>query len=276
MKKLKDLFIEALEKDTRDNSDLFVYRLKSQLDYKDFQKVSKMLKNNKIYYSRFKNGFISKTKIDFDILDLEVKETSTKQKSKRIIYNKLLTDYITIDEYKNYMLNDYLEENTNALNYYHKWTNSYDEAIEKYKRETAKHIDFMFNEDKRQKDYYNDLSYIREAIIWKSLGKDKHDFYCNGDNSRYTAIWDKLPIIEGLDFTNKAYTAIWGYDQTNVDIAYLLNKKFNGLYVLVYNKTVVFTRLKDNTFNDGVRYFTQDDNPEKTFQLDASITGHYH
>ncbi len=272
---MKELFIEKLEKDTRDDSDLFVYRLKDQLDYKEFKRVSELLKSVKIYYSKFKGGFISKEKIDFDSLDFEKAPAKAKEKtSNKIIYNKLFTDYISIEEYKNYMLNDYLKENENALNYFHQYAASYDEALEKYKNDTLIKINYMFRPDNI--DYYNDLKYIREAIVWKSLNKEKNRFYANGDNSFYMAIWDKLPIIEGLKYTDKAYTAVWGYDQTNVDIAYLLNKKFNGLYILVYGYTVVFTRLKDNKFNDGVRYFSEDSNPEKTFLMDASVTGHYH
>ena len=104
---MKTLFIEVLEKDTRDNSDLFVYRLKGQLDYKEFKRVSELLKSVKVYYSKFKGGFISKEKIDFDNLDFEKTTASKEKTSSKIIYNKLLTDYISIDDYTNYMLNDY-------------------------------------------------------------------------------------------------------------------------------------------------------------------------
>ena len=76
--------------------------------------------------------------------------------------------------------------------------------------------------------------------------------------------------------TDKTYTAVWGYDQTNVDIAYLLNKKFNGLYVFIYSYNIVFTRLKDNQFSDGSLHFSEDKNPFETFKMDASVTGQYH
>ena len=90
---MKELFIEKLEKDTRDDSDLFVYRLKDQLDYKEFKRVSELLKSVKIYYSKFKGGFISKEKIDFDSLDFEKAPAKAKEKtSNKIIYNKLLSD----------------------------------------------------------------------------------------------------------------------------------------------------------------------------------------
>ena len=72
-----------------------------------------------------------------------------------------------------------------------------------------------------------------------------------------------------------------GYDQTNVDIAYRLNKKFNGLDVL-YSPTepdrILIKRIKENyyfAFKHRSGYYSRDDNPLKTFENDASQTGQY-
>lgn len=66
MEQLKKLIVESLEKDTRDDSDLFVYRLSETVDKKDFAIIKEAFMKNKGYYSKFKKGFISKQKIDID------------------------------------------------------------------------------------------------------------------------------------------------------------------------------------------------------------------
>ena len=87
----------------------------------------------------------------------------------------------------------------------------------------------MKNSLKRGYDSF-DLTYIRQAIIYKSLGLSLDEFRANSHELRYKAIWDLLPVVEGLKIDrSKAYTASWGYDQTNIDIAYELNKKVWGL-----------------------------------------------
>lgn len=273
---LKNLLIESKEIDTRDQTPLFVYRFSETVDRKVFAMIKDTLKQKKCYYSGFKKGFICKEQLsleDIKLNDSLKNDTVINNNSNnKIVYYKTLMEYISIDDLKKYV-DVYIKENEGVLNQFTRWGDSYEEAYIKYKNITLQEIDTHFK--KGVDSYSNTLRYIREAIIWKSLNKDKKDFRANADEFYYMAIWDKLPTIKGLKLTDKTYTAVWGYDQTNVDIAYLLNKKFNGLYVFIFGRNILFTRLKDNTFNDGVRYFREDNNPFETFKRDASVTGQY-
>ena len=102
--------------------------------------------------------------------------------------------------------------------------------------------------------------YIRQAIIWKSLGGTSEKFDCNGSNSSYFAIWDKLPTIEGLEPTGKEFAATWGYDQTQVTTATHYGRAF-GLDVLVTGGfgrgEVMLKRIDANErFSHGCMYFS--------------------
>ena len=108
------------------------------------------------------------------------------------------------------------------------------------------------------------------------MGFPQDEFRSNGDTLYYRAIWDKLPVIPGLKLTNEAYSAMWGYDQTNVDIAYRVNQRVWGLDIFRdLDGNYYLVRMKDGRFHDSVRYFSRDHNPEKTFEQDASQTGQY-
>lgn len=267
---LKGLLIESLEQDTRDLSNIYVYRFKSKVDYKVFKQIQATFKDLKVYYSGFKKGFISKEKLNLENIKVSDSDIVIKNKNNnKITYHKTLLEYITIEELKEY-LKEYAAANYDK---YYMWSRYENATV--YYNELCEDIDRRFK--KGVDSYYNELSYIRSAIVWKSLNLNKDSFRANGSELYYMAIWEKLPIIEDLKTTDKHYTAIWGYDQTNVNIATLLNKRFNGLNVLVDTgqKRVYFTRLKDNSFNDGVRYFNEDKNWQETFKMDASVTGQY-
>jgi hypothetical protein len=213
----------------------------------------------------------------------EQKTAVQKPKAAKVEYFKNLLDYITIEEYKDF-LQQYAKENLHkSWTYRHGYFKTNDEALQIYTKELFDNL-----EHSMQYDSFGDISYyIRETIIHKSLGltlEDKIDL--NGDGIYYAAIWDKLPIIEGLEVTDEAYTASWGYDQTNIDIAYRLNKKVWGLDVLKCNTSYSYylVRIKDTSkpnnyfaFSDknGVRNFRRDLKPLKTFEMDASQTGQY-
>jgi len=208
-------------------------------------------------------------------------ESTEKPKTKKVEYFKNLLDYITIEEYKDF-LKEYAKENLfKSWNYQHTAYKTNKEALENYEKEL---FDNLKNDSKY--DWFGELRYIREAIIHKSLGLTLDDrFSTNGESKYYKAIWNKLPTIEGLEITSEAYSASWGYDQTNIDIAYRLNKKVWGLDILKDNDgNYYLVRMKDTTkpqnyfaFSDknGVRNFRRDLKPLETFKQDASQTGYY-
>lgn len=266
------------EVDTRDQTDLWVIRFSEKLD--NFNQVRETLKKHKVYYSRFKGGFISKAFIDDEtvmnmldnLADATVK--SDNKKTGKIIYHKTLNDYITIDE-----IRTSLEKIVKDKEFYiNDWAYGYYEHPED---KVQKFIDENVERFTRYLKNNFELGYIREAIVMKSLKKSPFDFNANGSKLTYLLIWDKLPIIEDLKITDEAYTATWGYDQTNVDIAYRLNKKFNGLDIL-YSPTetdrILLKRIKENgyfAFKHRVGHYKRDSSPLKTFENDASQTGRY-
>lgn len=197
----------------------------------------------------------------------------------KIEYSKQLLDYMTVEEYKEF-LKVYAKENLHkSWNYHHNYYKTDEEALQAYEKELFENLNQSI-----KYDWFGKLDYIREAIIHKSLGFTlKNRFDTNGDDKYYQAIWEKLPIIEGLKITDEAYSATWGYDQTNVDIAYRLNKKVWGLDILVSGGTYYLVRMKDEATHyfsfsdrDGVRNFRRDHHPAETFKQDASQTGQYH
>jgi hypothetical protein len=271
------------DKDTRDNSDLLVLKIKEQV--KDFQALRSKLKG--WYYSKFKKGFITK---DLNITDNDVKkmlegqevaEIKKTSKNESPEYFKKLSDYITLEEGKEKIKELFLNLSFSQYKHWAQNANIWDVVMSD--EEKTKVLNFMldyFVNYVYNKNY--DLKYIRECIIHKSLKKDFNTFHANGDDLTYFVIWDKLPIIEGLETTKEFYSATWGYDQTNVTLAYKLNKKCWGLTVFETNSTsnkYLLKRIAENAknFSNSFMYFTKCDNPDSEYymQHDASRTGNY-
>jgi hypothetical protein len=256
--------------DTRNGEDLNIYSIKDQLSKDDYIKLNQTLKGQGCYYSKFVKGFICKTELPED---LDVAETSqTTKKTANVTYKKNLLDYISIEDYKSFLAN-YAEANYNFSWAYRVGSYvSMEDVIAQYQKELFDNLNYSMKYNS-----FGELSDIREAIMHKSLGHSQESFKANYQ-TYYLAIWDKLPIIEGLKQTNEAYTAMWGYDQTNVDIAFKLNKKVWGLDAFRQTDNEYYlVRLKDDRFHDknGVRYFSRDSRPLETFKQDASQTGQY-
>ena len=261
--------------DTRDNSILHIYKIDSKLSKDEYITLKQELKKHSCYYSKFVKGFVSKTILDDNLeIDMNV-DTKTKEtnKSQKVEYFKNVLDYITMGEYKTFL------ESYSEKNLYKSWAyrnspfKNNEDALKMYKKELFDNL-----ENALKYDFFGKLGYIREIIIHKSLGftLDDDRINTNGDNIYYKAIWDKLPTIENLELTNQTYSAVWGYDQTNVDIAHKLNKKVWGLDVLKDNSGHYYlVRMKNDSFHDNVRYFSRDKNPTETFKRDASQTGQY-
>ena len=256
--------------DTRDNTDLYVLRFDEKMSSSDFNSIKDILKENKIYYSSFKKGFISKSEITNDLMQLLLTEPQSKEttpKDEKLTYNKFLSDYLTLDQLKEKID---LYANMTVKNPY--WGRQ--QPLEEVKANLNCYI-----QDYAKDSYYNRLDFIREAIIHKSLGRERETLQTNGRAFQYFAIWDLLPIIKGLELTKVWYYSSWGYDQTNIDIAWVLNTKLFGLTILVeenQGKYLLKRISKDNTFNDGCRYFWQGKgDPQSMRERDASFTGQY-
>jgi hypothetical protein len=254
--------------DTRTLEPLNIYKIKKDLKKEEYIKLNTIMKEKSCYYSKFVGAFICKTK-----LDLEIPEGTplVKKEKKNVKYGKLITDYITLEEYKE-VVKEFAKENyRKSWNYKHSNYATEEEAMKEYQKELLDNIEHCI-----KYDWFGNLKYIREAILEKSLGYKKEDFRSNGDALYYRAIWDKLPIIEGIHLTEEAYTAMWGYDQTNVDIAFRVNERVWGLDIFRdTDGRYYLVRMKNGCFHDSVRYFTRDLNPWKTFKQDASQTGNY-
>jgi hypothetical protein len=249
--------------DTRTGDDLIIYSIKSKLSKADYIKLNQTLKGHECYYSRFAKGFICKTDLP-DEIELNTKTNTKPSGSGNVKYKKNLLDYITLEEYKHF-LKGFAQDN--YLKGFYRF-----ESPEAYQKELLENLNRSM-----KYNYFGELDNIREAIIHKSLGHSQESFKANYQ-TYYLAIWDKLPIIEGLKQTNEAYTAMWGYDQTNVDIAYRLNKKVWGLDAFrQIDDEYYLVRMKNDSFHDkkGVRYFSKDSKPYETFKNDASQTGQY-
>lgn len=261
------------ETDTRDNTVLYVVRFENKLSSAEFNAIKEILLENKIYYSSFKKGFISKKEISDDFMQSVVfnnDEPSAKEetsKQSKIVYHKFLSDYLTLEQ-----LNEKISEwaNLKANNQ----SRGVKQSIDEIKANLKVYID-----DFKKDSYYNRLDFIREAIIHKSLGHDRETLHTNGRGFQYFAIWDLLPTIKGLKLTEKWYYSSWGYDQTNIDIAWVLNTRLFGLTILVeenQGKYLLKRISKDNTFNDGCRYFWEGKgNPQQQRERDCSYTGQY-
>ena len=269
------------DKDTRDNTDLLVLKIKEKVE--DFKSLRSKLKG--WYYSKFKSGFITK---DLNITEddikkiLEGQEVETKTTTNEAPgYFKKITNYITVEEGKEKVKELFLNLSFSQYKHWAQNANIWDVVLTD--EEKTKVLNYML-------DYFvnyiymrnYDLKYIRESIIHKSLKKDFDTFNANGDNLTYFVIWDKLPIIEGLEITKTFYSSMWGYDQTNVTLAYKLNKKCWGLTVFETNSPsnqYLLKRVKEDAqhFSESFMHFTKCDNsdPEYYMQHDASRTGNY-
>ncbi len=196
----------------------------------------------KCWYAKQSNKTIETAEKIINGGSLEVKEVKSVEKSKKVSYKIQVSDYITKEEFtehcKAYYNNQYRSESEAQRCVEH--------AVKEYYTNDSK--------------YYNLTQYIRHAIVWKSLGRDVEKFQCNGENVKYSAIWDKLPTIEGLKATDKKYSAIWGYDQTQITTATYYGKAF-GLDVLITggygSGEVLLKRIsKDGSFSERCMYFT--------------------
>lgn len=270
---LKKLLVESLENDTRDQSAIYVYRLKNRTDYKTFKKIQATLKALKCYYSGFKKGFICKEKLDLE--DIQIKNSDIKNKTKEtstnIKYSKLLKDYITKDSLIDFIKNNWCKDVYNTTTNY--WIRQ--KSLEEYTK------NFLENESDILDNFDSfELKELRQVIIHKSLSFDFESLSQLRNIYLYKAIYENIPTIKDLKLIDSYYTAIWGYDQTNVSVAQQLNKKAWGLDVfkdLTDYNNYYFVRLKENRFSDKnkVRYYSKDSNYKETFKMDASVTGHY-
>ena len=175
------------------------------------------------------------------------------QSNNTVKYSIQVSDYISLDEFK-----------LKLTEYYGNPNKNYSQTdIDKYVNYT------LTNYYNNEKEYYNLKRYIRQAIVWKSLGGNASNFYCNGDNAIYYAVWDKLPTIK-LSKTGKVYSAMWGYDQTQITTATHYGKAF-GLDVLVTGAfgsgKVLLKRIPSSgNFSDGCMYFTPNTFTEEEIQ----------
>jgi hypothetical protein len=76
---------------------------------------------------------------------------------------------------------------------------------------------------------------------------------------KYAAVWDKLPIITGLEKSDRVYSASWGYDQTQITIATWYGRAF-GFDVLITGAfgggEVLLKRIgMDDRFSEGCMDF---------------------
>ena len=183
-------------------------------------------------------------------------------------YKKLFSDYLTKEQALE-KAREYAKEQSQIV----RWGRT--QSVEDIMKGLSYYIEKIYEDND---EYYNKLQYIREAIIHKSLGGQVEDLETNGRKFFYQAIYDQLPIIKDLEKTEEYFAASWGYDQTNIDIAFRLNKKVFGLdgFADLKQGRYWLKRVKNDSFNDGVRYFRkgrgkwQDD-----FAQDASQTGQY-
>lgn len=254
--------------DTRTKETLNIYKIKKDLTKEDYIKLNVSMKEKDCYYSKFVSGFICKTKLDLDVPE---GEPLMKEDKKNVKYSKNLTDYISLEDYKEFLKRHARENWDKSYHYRRNQYGTVEEVIQGYAKELLDNVEHCI-----KFDWFGKLKYIREAILAKSLGFPQDEFRSNGDTLYYRAIWDKLPVIPGLKLTNEAYSAMWGYDQTNVDIAYRVNQRVWGLDIFRdLDGNYYLVRMKDGRFHDSVRYFSRDHNPEKTFEQDASQTGQY-
>jgi len=175
----------------------------------------------------------------------QIEQEEKQEQPKNVAYYKNISDYITKEEFKQ-ALQEYYKDNKSG-----RFTQEEADRCIKYALE---------NYYQTESKYQNLTEYIRQAIVWKSIGGTIEKFRCNGDNVKYFAIWDKLPTINNLKKTNQKYSAMWGYDQTQITTATYYGKAF-GLDVLITggygSGDVLLKRIaKDGTFSESCMYFS--------------------
>jgi hypothetical protein len=218
------------------------------------QSIIDVLKENKWRWNRAKKCWYTKqseNSLNFakEIATAEIEPQAAQPKTKAITYHKNISDYIAIGEYEK-SLREYFD------------SRKYDTTDRERREEIINFtLETTYNSDN---EYRNISGYIRQAIVWKSLNQDPEKFYCNGDNHKYMAIWDKLPTIDGLK-PGKKYSAMWGYDQTQITTATHYGKVF-GLDVLITGHfgggEVLLKRITNDRFSDGCMYFSPNTHTE--------------
>lgn len=117
--------------------------------------------------------------------------------------------------------------------------------------------------NKTMQDHIDQLTFVREAIIAKALGIDFDEVCFNGDNAFYKKHIDRFPDMPKVDYEKlvekrndpQRYlnSYMWGYDQTNVEIAEWIGS-FNGLQVFIRMvgkfHTIFFARPKNKDHYD--------------------------
>ena len=184
--------------------------LELRFDAKPEQSVIDQLKANrwrwhsvkKCWYTRQSEAalVLAQSIAEGEATEATATATTTDKTTTGPAYHNTICDYLTAEEYRAKLSGFYAAKGEQYTAF-----NSSEKAIE-YRMEN--HYSLRFH-----------LKYVRQAIIWKSLGHDARKFYCNGDSADYSAIWDKLPTIKGLKLTGREYAAMWGYDQTQITTA---------------------------------------------------------
>lgn len=272
--------------DTRNNTPILLLQLKENIN--NFHELQLLLKPLGLYYSRFKKGFIT-TNIkltDDDIKNALTIAPATTNNKANPTYYKYINEWLTLDELleklKNYVYTiDYQTHRRLWRNYF--WRTECLPTLEEERQALYEKLAESLTETYKNDDaYYRELKLIRQAIIHKSLGGKPADDYWSSGNIFYDLIWDKLPIIDNLKVTDTYYNSVWGYDQTNVTLAYKLNLKCWGLTVfkLTDHFGYVLKRVKDDATNWRFKpfmHFTLCTNPDPEYYLkiDASRTGFY-
>ncbi|MCL2797631.1 MAG: hypothetical protein FWD58_06220 [Firmicutes bacterium] len=101
-------------------------------------------------------------------------------------------------------------------------------------------------------EYIDRLDYFREAVIAKALGMDFKEVRLNGNGGLYKRYYDRIPMVsaqELLKLTEQRknnpnrwiVSHIWGYEQTNVEIAEWVGS-FNGLQVFINDHQIFLSR----------------------------------
>ena len=147
----------------------------------------------------------------------------------------------------------------------------------------------------RMQEYENKLHYFREAVVAKALGLDFNKVRLNGNADFYKRYFDRIPILPEKELKQltekrsdpKRYITshIWGYEQSNVEIAEWI-ESFNGLQVFINDNQIFFSRptthpcydfpqvkecscisydLNPRTYEECYKYFSEHDDPHNGY-----------
>lgn len=182
------------------------------------------------------------------------------QQTKTVKYSTDLADYISREDYKNGLQEEF-EKRAKRNN----WGSGVFNELTEFDKTSIYHdIEYCLNFYDKTEDHYKGLTSIREAIVWKSIKLNKEDFHRNGDSIDYKLIWDKLPTVKGLKASGVLYSAMWGYDQTQITTAEYYGKAF-GLDVLLTGgycgrSEVLLKRInKEGEFKESCMYFSKNE-----------------